>query len=251
MEHTLLAALTGVGFALAGMLGVFRIAISTTLRGASVAVAAGILLAVTFADLLPEAFESTSHSSAAFGFAAGFLALFLIEATTRAHLHHHDPADGHDHTHDDLGAHHAVLPFLTGLALHNLTDGIAIGTGSELSSSAALAVTTGVLVHQLPVGISFGAVLASMGMSGRSIVRNSLLLGALIPIGAVLVALAGTFESRDLGVLVAASGGALAYVATGHLLPEVQSEQRQGLVTALFAATLLVTTGLFTQLAGH
>lgn len=245
MNHVALAAVAGCGFALAGTLGIAGIAISNTWRVVSVALAAGVLLAVTIGDLVPEAFEMTSRGGAAFGFAGGFLALFLVESFTNAHLHHHHPADGHDHSHDHLEAHHAALPFLVGLGLHNLADGMAIGTSSHLAGSVALAVTSGVLVHQLPVGISFGVVLASMGMERHALVRNSVLLGAFIPLGAIVIALGGELTTSQLGVLVAAAGGALAYVATGHLLPEVQSEERHVAVATIFCATLIGTIAFF------
>ena len=70
------------------------------------------------------------------------------------HTHHHEPHAGpHGHAHAHAHAHshghgdddacvptHAVLPFLLGLALHNLVDGLVIGTSHEVSDTAAAGV---------------------------------------------------------------------------------------------------------------
>lgn len=248
MNHVLFAIIAGSGFALSSVLGLFGIRVSNTARLASVAIAAGILLAIAFADLLPEAFANTTSARAAFAFAAGFLLLFLVETVTHTHTHHHDPTDGHDHHHDQLAAHHAILPFCLGLALHNLTDGLVIGASAELSGGVAAGVTVGMLVHQLPVGISFAAVLHARH-AGRSLVlRLAIALGLVIPIGAGIVAALGTLAPDSLGILLGGAAGALTYVATGHLLPETQTEERHKILGITFAATLLLSVWWFTVL---
>jgi ZIP family zinc transporter len=244
MTEILLAVIAGAGFAVAGLLGLVGVGISAGVRLASVAMAAGILLSITFSDLLPDAFERAGRRDTAVGFMVGFLVLFSMEALTRAHVHHHDHDDEHLH-HHDLSAHHTPRPFVLGLALHNLTDGLAIGTTTALSKSAATAVAVGVLVHQLPVGISFAAVLTALRMSRRAILRASIACGALIPVGAAMLLALPHLSQPVLGTLVAGAGGALCYVACGHLLPEAQSE-RHALVAPVFAITVVATTAWFT-----
>lgn len=248
MSHVIYAVVAGVGFALAGLLGMFGIRVSNRIRLASVAVAAGILVAITIADIYPEAIELGGSARAAFAFAAGFLLLFLIEAGTNAHVHHHDPHDGHDHSHEQLDQHHRFLPFAVGLGLHNLADGLAIGASAELSGTAAAGVTVGVLIHQLPVGISFAAVLHSMKVPRRQVVRTAILLGAIIPIGAGVVAAIGEIQQQQLSLLFGAASGALTYVATGHLLPEVQSEESKRGLALTFAVTVLLAVYFFAVL---
>ena len=249
MTHIAFALLAGAGFACSALLGLFGIRVSAALRLVSIAVAAGVLLAIAFADLLPEAFSRTSTARAAFAFAVGLLLLLAIETATSAHTHHHDAEDRARYPVDDLSTYHALIPFSVGLGLHNLTDGLTIGASAELSRAAATGVTVGILIHQLPVGISFAAVLGSHRASRATVVRLALLLAVAIPIGATAVLAAGTLSSDHLGVLLGAAGGALTYVATGNLLPEVQSEQPGWLIALTFAATLLLAVCWFTVIA--
>jgi len=191
-----------------------RVSVSSVIRLASVAVAAGILLSITFSDLFPDALESAGRRDAAFGFTFGFLVLFVMEAISGAHVHHHEHDDEHLH-HHALAHHKSSRPFIIGLSLHNLTDGLVIGTTLSLSKSAAFAVTVGVLVHQLPVGISFAAVLASLQKSRKFVLAAALGCGAMIPVGAAIIVGLPNPSTHTLGVLTAMAGGALCYIAAG------------------------------------
>jgi ZIP family zinc transporter len=244
MHTILLAIIAGGTFALAGMLGLFGVTVGRVTRLASVAIAAGILLSITFSDLLPDALADAGRTRTAFGFMAGFVLLFLMEALSGAHVHHHDGDDEHLH-HHSLNHHHSARPFILGLSLHNLTDGLAIGTTTVLSKGAASAVTIGVLVHQLPVGISFAAVLGALQTSRAATMRASLFCASMIPLGAAIILALPDLSDAVLGTLVAGAGGALCYVACGHLLPEAQSE-RHAVVAPVFVMALVLTTTWFT-----
>ena len=63
----------------------------------------------------------------------------------RAHTHH--LPDEHVHK-------HALGPFVLGLAVHNLADGFVLGVGAKAGAVTSWLVGLGVLVHQIPVGIS-------------------------------------------------------------------------------------------------
>lgn len=247
MNQVLLALVAGLGFIGASLLGLLGVHVSSRVRLASVALAAGILLAITISDLIPDAFEMTGRHRTAFGFVIGFLALFVMEAISKAHVHHHEEDDEHLHDHS-LAHHHTARSFLLGLSFHNLADGLAIGATTGLSKAVAGAVTTGVLVHQLPVGISFAAVLGALHARRDMTVRSAIIAGMMIPLGALVIVLVPDPSQQVLGFLVAIAAGVLSYVASGHLLPEAQSE-RHTVVAPVFAITLVAATAWFTLVA--
>jgi zinc transporter ZupT len=80
------------------------------------------------------------------------------------------------------------------------------------------------------------------------VLNLSVLLGVAIPLGALFVAAAGALIDDHLGLLLGGAAGALTYVATGHLLPEAQSEERLKVLGVAFAATLLLSVYWFTVL---
>jgi zinc transporter ZupT len=269
----LLSLLAAAGFGIATLLVDTTVGTSRTFHHVSVVVAAGILLGVAFADLVPEAFDLAEPTTVALAIVGGFLALFLVEALTGGHTHHHEPhadhlntedtdpddvgvahAHAHSHAPSSSGApcvtHHAVLPFLLGLGLHNLVDGLVIGTSHEVSDAAATGVAVGIVVHQLPVGLSFAAVLLACGLGRRRMRRDALLIAAMIPLGALVVLASPTLSGTSLGVFIGIAAGALVYIATGHLLPEAHSEERRPGIAAAFSIALLGTVLLVGAMQG-
>ena len=232
MSAILLALLAAAGFSAASLLALLGKGMGTRGRSLAAAFAAGILLALTFVELFPEALE-LSGDVAALGFVAGFAVLFLIEAVFRAHT---DDAPGEGHVHE-----HTVAPFVAGLAVHNLADGFAVGVGAETPEVTSWLVGVGVLVHQVPVGVSLAAVLVAAGATGRQVVQTAVALGLAIPASALLVLALPTPGEGTLGLLTGAAGGILAYVGAAHLLPEARAEHRGRAGGLMFLATFLLT----------
>lgn len=252
MFSFVIALIAGLGFFLAARGAASGIGRSLVLQRFSMVIAAGILLGVAFADLIPEALAMTSTTRFAFGVAGGFLLLYMVESLSGGHTHHHEPHEhghGHAHGHGSSVADepcvptHALLPFLLGLGFHNFADGLIVGIGGTSSDTAASAVAFGILVHQLPVGLSFAAVLHADGRDGRALVRSALLVAAMIPLGTLAIIALPDPSQSTLGMLLAIAAGALLYVSTGHLLPEAHSEDRRPSTVLAFMAALLVTVG--------
>ncbi len=239
MSAILMALLAAAGFAGASLLALFGGELGTRGRAYSAAFAAGILLALAFVDLFPEGLELAAEP-AVWGFVGGFALLFSIEAFTRAHTHHSP---------EEHAGKHALRPFVTGLAIHNLADGFVLGVGAKASAVTSWLVGLGILVHQIPVGISLAAILLAARADRSRVIRTTVLLGLAIPLAAALTAALPVPGEGVLAFLTGVAGGVLAYVGAAHLLPEAQAERPSRTTAVLFAATLVLTTvGLMTIL---
>src|SRR3990172_88674 len=96
------------------------------LAARAVPLAAGVLLAVSFLDLLPEAVEE--YGSGAFVIILFvFVGLFLVERFLFL-LHHHDGEEEH-------GPKTAVPLVIFGDTIHNFLDGVAIAAAYQISPS--------------------------------------------------------------------------------------------------------------------
>ena len=244
MTESLLAAIAGAAFTLVSLLAAARSTPSDGLRAAAAGIAGGILLALAFAELFPEALDHAGREWAAVGFAAGFVALFAVEAATKGHTHH-----GHEHDQGELRR-HSHGAFVVGLGIHNLADGFTVAAGTEVSKAAGGGVAAGVVVHQLPVGISFAAVLLALRTPRAFVIRTAVALGLLVPVGAIVVVALPSLSGVPLGVLLGGASGALVYIGAGHLLPEVHSERSTWTAAAFFPLALVATTLLFVQVLG-
>jgi zinc transporter ZupT len=241
VNATLTAILAAIGFSGASLLALLGGGLGARGRSYSAAFAAGILLALAFVDLFPEGLELAGEP-AVVGFVGGFVLLFLTEVLTRAHTHHSP---------EERVSKHALGPFVLGLMIHNFADGFVLGVSAKASAITSWLVGLGILVHQVPVGISLAAVLVSASATRVQVVRTALLLGLAIPLAAGLTTVLPLGSDQALGALIGVAGGVLAYIGATHLLPEAQAEHPSKVTGILFAATLvLTTTGLMTSL-GH
>jgi zinc transporter ZupT len=227
----LVATLAALGFSGASLLALLGGEVSARGRSYSAAFAAGILLALAFVDLFPEGLKLAGEAAIA-GFVGGFVLLFLTEVFTQAHTHHSP---------EERLRKHALGPFALGLAIHNFADGFVLGVGAKASAITSWLVGLGVLVHQMPVGISLAAVFVAAGASGARVIRTAVLLGLAIPLAAGLTLALPVPGDQALGFLTGVAGGVLAYVGAAHLLPEAQGEHPSKGIGVLFAATLVVT----------
>jgi zinc transporter ZupT len=227
----LVATLAAIGFTGASLLALLGGEVSAKGRSYSAAFAAGILLALAFVELFPESLELAGESAIA-GFVGGFVFLFLTEVLTRAHTHHST---------EEGVRKHALGPFVLGLAIHNVADGFVLGVGAKGSVITSWLLGLGVLVHQLPVGISLAAVFVAARATGSRVLRTAVLLGIAIPLAAGLTLALPATGDEVLGFLTGIAGGVLAYVGAAHLLPEAQAEHPSKGIGVLFAVTLIVT----------
>ncbi|CAN5707084.1 hypothetical protein BH18ACT11_BH18ACT11_01890 [soil metagenome] len=232
MSAILLATLAGAGFSAASLLALLGGELGARGRSLSAAFAAGILLALAFVNLFPESLELAGETAVA-GFVGGFAFMFLTEAFTRAHTHHM-PEEEPVHK-------HALGPFVFGLAIHNLADGFVLGVGARAEAVTSWLVGLGVLVHQMPVGISLAAVLLAARVGRAGVVAAAVLLGLAIPAAAALTQALSVPGDGMLGLLTGVAGGVLAYIGAAHLLPEAQGEHTSRVASILFLATLILT----------
>lgn len=234
-----LALLAAIGFSGTSLLALRQSQMTARGRAYAIAVAAAVLLVLALGDLFPESLEMAGDWAIA-GFIAGFALLFMIETLTHAHTHH--APDEHVHR-------HALAPFVLGLAFHNFADGFAIGASAEVGGTLAGLVGFGVLIHQVPVGLSLAAVFAAAHAARGYVVRVAVLLGLMIPLATVVTVAFPIRTASATGILLSIAGGILVYIATAHLLPEAQAENPSTTTALVFITTLLIMTiGLFTIL---
>ena len=239
MTAILLAIIAAIGFSVSSLLALLGGELGHRGQSYSVAVAAGILLALAFVDLFPEGLELAGEL-AILGFVGGFALLFLTEAFTSAHTHH----STEEHVRK-----HALGSFVLGLTIHNFADGFVLGVGAKVSAVASGLVGLGILVHQMPVGISLAAVLMAARATRARVVWTAVLLGLAIPLAAALTVALPVPSDQALGLLTGLAGGVLTYIGAAHLLPEAQAEHPSRITGVLFAAVFILTTiGLLTFL---
>lgn len=177
----------------------------------------GVLLAVAFLSLLPEAFEEATDPERLFAVVlAGVLAFFLLEkAALWRHAHEH----GDHGTRQPSG-----MLILVGDAFHNFVDGVLIAAAFLSDFRLGVTTTLAVIAHEIPQEVGDFTVLLKAGYSrGRA-----LLLNLAVSLTAVAGGIVGYFTLEggqamvQYALLLAAS--CFIYIAVADLIPDIHRQ---------------------------
>lgn len=213
-----LGSLIGLG---GGVLLLSKRGWAKTLSIHAVPFAAGVMLSVSFLDILPEAIE---NSSARPVFTAALIAMitaFFFEQFF-LHIHHH--------TEKVRTTIKTALPMAVfGDTIHNFIDGLSIAASFIVDPSLGILVAVATFLHEIPQEMGdFGLMLAGGWSRKRAIVVN--LFSALAAYLGALVVLLLPFDFQgNLGIILGATAGIFIYISASDLLPEVQEEHKDNL----------------------
>lgn len=172
-----------------------------------IAFAAGVLLGVTFFDILP---ETDLKSDAAF-LALGFVTFYVLEKLVMIH------ACGETECH----AHHIGPVAVLGMALDNVVDGAGLAVGYLIDPFLGLTITLAVVFHEIPQGMTSALIMREAKWNPRGIMLALVLAGLLYPVGALFGALVPTeFQQKMLAFIA----GDFIYIGAGDLLPEAHRQ---------------------------
>lgn len=190
-----------------------------------IAFAAGVLLATSLTEIIPE--SSELFPNALLVVLGTFFAFYLLEHSLLAHHHHltnlkfqiSDSEDGRD---EQSNRHVPIekMAFL-GLAVHSLVDGLAIGAAFEVSAALGILATLAVILHEVPEGIVTLSLFLHANYPHRAATALTAIVALATPVGAIATTLVpGTLHPVTLGILLAIAGGSFLYVAAADLIPE-------------------------------
>jgi zinc and cadmium transporter len=182
--------------------------------------AAGILLAVSFLHLLPEAVHELEEVGFLVALVA-FIASFLFDQFF-AHLHHHE--------HKKSTMQHISVPLvIIGDTIHNFIDGVAIAAAFLVDPAFGLVVALATFLHETPHEIGDFGVLMSAGWDRtKTFIVNAISASATLP-GAFLVYFLLGDAHESVNILLAVSGGIFLYLGASDFLPEVsETEEKDG-----------------------
>ncbi|UCG00856.1 MAG: ZIP family metal transporter [Candidatus Heimdallarchaeota archaeon] len=208
--------------------------------------AAGLILALVFFHLMPEAVELSELAFYPALF-VGFFAFYLLENFIVIH----SGSEIHyclDEDDDDSGTHHTsrigVMAF-SGLAFHSLIDGIIIGVGFELSVEIGFLAAMAVILHEMPEGVTSFAIINEV-MPDKSKIL-SVIVAIATPFGALFSLLfIGVMSESMIGILLALAAGTFIYVAASDLIPQTHEKNNlQNLIFFIIGALLIYVMSLF------
>ena len=179
--------------------------------------AAGAMLSISFFHLVPHAQEHAGDRALLYVF-AGFLVFYLLETF----LTFHSGAEIHYGAGQRARTRGTVA--FWGLFFHSLLDGVIIGVGFEVDPSLGIVAALGIILHELPEGITtFSILIDSIGRKKALAMSTAVALAT--PLGAASGILGlDALPGHVLGMLIAAAAGSFLYIAASDLIPETHGE---------------------------
>lgn len=181
------------------------------------ALRAGILIGVTFTEILPEAWHT--HSTAAGWGALGAFTLFLVMESFAM-------VDSCPEYLEECDVHALGWMALAALVSHSFIDGFNLGVSFEAGATAGTAVGLALTIHKLADGFTLTTLFQQAAYTPRQSAWGLFLVALATPVGA-LVSAAGvpSLDPRVSAGVLGFAGGSFLYIASADLLRRVHRAQ--------------------------
>lgn len=186
-------------------------------------VRAGILLAVAFTEVLPEAWRM-EPIIAGWAAVAAFGVLFFMSTVAMV--------DTCPEYLADCRVHLLSWTAVVALSLHSLIDGFNLGVSFAAGRRAGVAVGFALALHKIADGFTLTSLFGQSGYSKRASMAGVALVAAATPLGAALAGMAAVGLSRGVTAgLLGFAAGSFVYIAAADIFPRLhRDEDRGGLV---------------------
>lgn len=109
---------------------------------------------------------------------------------------------------------------LFGIALHNLPEGIAVGSSFINDKRLGLLIATTIILHDIPEGFVLAVPFNINLTKKKNTVIYSILAGIPTGIGCIIGTLFGSISNVSMGICIALAAGAMLYIIISDLIPE-------------------------------
>lgn len=218
-----------VGTGLGGIVGLIFGKSGDTAVGYLLSFAAGVMLSVAFFDLIPESVSLSDSYITIASIILGVICICLLNmlvdylASLKRAGKGRKEMPGRRADRVDKGKYRmlrsGVLMFLA-IALHNLPEGMAIGSGGVHDEPMGVALAVLIGLHDIPEGISIAVPLIEGGMNRGGAVLLTALSGLPTLFGGLLGVMIGGAGDIYVSVSLGVAAGAMLYVTMREMLPQ-------------------------------
>jgi ZIP family zinc transporter len=183
---------------------------------------AGIMVGISFFELLPSGFETIGFLKASISFIAGFVFIFIIDYFV-PHEYSGQKEKINENTNKRLLRTGMFLAL--GIAIHNFPEGMATFYSSIVDVKVGIAIAVAIAIHNIPEGLAVSVpIYKATGSKSRAFLW-SFLSGVVEPVGAVITSfvLMPYLSPVILGYILSGIAGLMAYIAIDELLPVSKS----------------------------
>lgn len=176
--------------------------------------AAGVMLAISFLELIPESIRFSNEWICIAGIILGALLMYL---TDRLLPHIHPELCSQEQGRD---LKKTALYLIVGISIHNFPEGMAMAIGTVTEMKTGLAIALAIAIHDIPEGICTAAPFYhSTGQRLKSFLVSA---ATAIPVVIGFVVAHYIYKSIPLefvGLIIGATAGLMIYICADELIP--------------------------------
>lgn len=196
---------------------------SKTIIASLYEITAGIMTGIACFDMLPESFSMASVLYSIIGIICGIIMVYCINYL----------ADRNENKFKKNISFENEFPFkfeqkskisktalvvMISMGLHNIIEGLAIGSGFSYSYSLGISILISMFLHDIPEGMVVGITNIEDSDGKLKVIINSILVGACVGIGCVVGLVIGNIDDRYIAFCLAIAAGAMLYIVSCDLL---------------------------------
>jgi ZIP family zinc transporter len=218
LKALLLTSIAGLSTTIGSLIGLFFKKENSKFMSFVLGFTAGVMIGVSFFELLPSGFEKIGFLKASIAFLIGFIFIFLIDYFIP---HEYIGQKERITEKTDKRLLRTGLFLALGIGIHNFPEGMATFYSSLLDIKIGIAIAVAIAIHNIPEGLAVSApVYKATGSRGKAFLW-SFLSGIVEPIGALLTALVllPFLNSMILGYILSGIAGLMAFISLDELLP--------------------------------
>jgi len=241
---SLIAGVGGTGFGAVLVIAIPQI--SPAILSTMIGFAGGVMLEIVCLALLPEAISQAGEYVMFSGFFFGIIFMAFLDLLV-SHLHMTERETGMDVRQKKLLKMGTLLTI--GIAIHNLPEGLAIGSAMAVSQTFGLGLAVLIALHNIPEGIAISAPNHSIGVKRSKIALFACMAGLPMVAGGLLGNLIASLSKELVSVCLGLAGGAMFFITCDELIPQAHTEAERyghipiysivfGFVVALFMSKI-------------
>lgn len=251
----LLTAIAGLSTGIGSLIALIAKKTNTNFLSFSLGFSAGIMIYVSFMEMMPEAMEQlhlafgekTGTLYVILAFFAGIVFINLIDFLIPESINPHE-AHAVEEMNEKQKLKRTGIMVAVSIAIHNFPEGIATFTSALTSLDVAIPITIAIAIHNIPEGIAVAVPIYHSTGSRKKAFWYSFLSGLAEPLGALIAFLfLMQFWTPVLsGLVLSAVAGIMVFISLDELLPTAEKYGKHHLsISGVVLGMLVMAISLF------
>ncbi len=201
------------GTTLGGIIGCTFNKVSNKFLSFILSFASGLMMSVICFDLIPEAIKLSNILNSVIGILFGIFTMIFCDLLVQNEFNRNTKIKSNSLLKTGI-----IISI--GLAIHNFPEGLAIGSGFDVSAKLGIGLAIAICMHDIPEGISMAVPMKNGGMKIWKVLLYVILSGVTTGIGALVGAIIGNISQTIIAISLGFAAGAMLYIVSGELIPE-------------------------------